>query len=155
MCYVFIKGKGCERLFGVNTKEFIGDENGKLKALKVVDVNWRFENGKRTLIEKANTERIIEADLALLAIGFSNPQFGGLLEDLNIKVDPRGNIITEEYRTSDKSVFAAGDCKRGQSLVVWAISEGREAARAIDIALSGSSLLEAKEIGMVHAEFWG
>ncbi|MCD8540210.1 MAG: glutamate synthase subunit beta, partial [Leadbetterella sp.] len=140
--------EGCERLWSVNTKEFISDENGKLKALRLVDVSWKFENGKRTLIENPKSERVVEADLALLAIGFSSPQARGLVEDLNIKLDARGNIVTENYRTSQKGIYAAGDCKRGQSLVVWAISEGREAARAIDIALSGGSLLEAKEAGM-------
>lgn len=145
--------EGCERLWGVNTKAFIGDEEGKLKAIQLVNVSWKFEKGKRTLIEHPETERIVEAELALLAIGFSQPQAEGLVDDLNLKLDPRGNIITEEYKTSQKGVFAAGDCKRGQSLVVWAIHEGREAARAIDLYLSGQTLLEAKEIGMIHAEF--
>lgn len=143
--------EGCERLWSVNTKEFIGDENGNLKALRLVDVSWKFENGKRTLIENPKSERVVEADLALLAIGFSGPQAGGLVEDLNLKLDARGNIVTENYQTSQKGIFAAGDCKRGQSLVVWAISEGREAARAMDVFLSGNSLLEAKERGMTVA----
>lgn len=147
--------EGCERLWTVNTKEFVGDENGNLKALRLVDVGWRFENGKKTLIEVPNTERVVDADLALIAIGFSSPQPSGLVEDLNLKLDPRGNIITEEYKTSKKGVFAAGDCKMGQSLVVWAITEGREAARAIDIFLSGDSMLEAKEKGVFDAEFFG
>jgi glutamate synthase (NADPH/NADH) small chain len=145
--------EGCERLWSVNTKEFIGDENGKLKALRLVDVSWKFENGKRILMENPKSERVVDADLALLAIGFTSPQATGLLEDLNLKLDVRGNIIVEDYKTSKKGVFAAGDCKRGQSLVVWAISEGREAARAIDVFLSGSTLLEAKEMGMIHAGF--
>jgi glutamate synthase (NADPH/NADH) small chain len=145
--------EGCERLWSVNTKEFIGDENGKLKALRLVDVSWKFENGKKTLIENRKTERVVEADLALIAIGFTSPETKGLLDDLNLKLDVRGNIITEDYKTSKRGIFAAGDCKRGQSLVVWAISEGREAARHIDIFLSGSSLLESKELGMIHAEF--
>ncbi|MBX2951285.1 MAG: glutamate synthase subunit beta [Leadbetterella sp.] len=145
--------EGCERLWSVNTKEFIGDENGNLKALRLVEVSWKFENGKRLLIENPASERLVEADIALLAIGFSSPQVGGLVEDLDLKLDARGNIVTEDYRTSRKGVFAAGDCKRGQSLVVWAISEGREAARAMDVFLSGSSVLEAKEVGMTSAAF--
>lgn len=145
--------EGCERLWSVNTKEFIGDDEGNLKAVKLVNVSWKFENGKRLLIENPATERTVEADLALLAIGFSQPEGAGLVEDLDLKLDPRGNIITEEYKTTKKGVFAAGDCKRGQSLVVWAILEGREAARAIDVYLNGQTLLEAKEKGMTHAGY--
>lgn len=145
--------EGCERLWSVNTKAFLGDEHGNLKALRLVNVSWKFEKGKRMLMEHPETERVVEADLALLAIGFSSPLAQGLVEDLNLQLDARGNLVTENYRTSRKGIFAAGDCKRGQSLVVWAISEGREAARAIDTFLGGYSMLEAKEMGKYSSEF--
>jgi glutamate synthase (NADPH/NADH) small chain len=100
--------------------------------------------------EVAGTERIIPCELALLAIGFTGAEKGGMVEELQIELDERGNIRTENYMTTQEGIFAAGDMRRGQSLVVWAISEGREAARAVDTWLMGSSDLEAKDESFVN-----
>ncbi|MEO9870166.1 glutamate synthase subunit beta [Ekhidna sp.] len=119
--------EGCDREWAILTKEFVG-ENGKLKGLKVVDV--AFKNGK--LVEKDGSERIIPAELTLIAAGFVHPQKEGLLEQLQIELDERGNVETKNFKSSSKKIFAAGDMRRGQSLVVWAIAEGRKAAQAVD-----------------------
>ncbi|NQZ76046.1 MAG: glutamate synthase subunit beta [Ekhidna sp.] len=118
--------EGCEREWAILTKEFMVEE-GKLAGLKVV--NAAFENGK--LIEDKKSERIISAQLALIAAGFVHPQKEGLLEQLEISLDQRGNVKTQNFQTSHEKVFAAGDMRRGQSLVVWAIAEGRQAAEAV------------------------
>lgn len=141
--------EGCERVWSINTKAFIGDENGNLKALKVTDVLWETDKYGRpikpAILEE--TEREIPAQLVLLAMGFVHPQFNGMLEQLGVELDDRGNVkATEEhYSTSVEKVFVAGDMRRGQSLVVWAISEGREAARKVDEYLMGYSALPAKD----------
>jgi len=140
--------EGVTRQWAIATKEFIGDENGNLKALKIVDLEWKIENGKPTqFFEKEETLREIPCELALLAMGFVHPQHKGLLEELGIDLDARGNVnATEEnYKTNIAKIFACGDMRRGQSLVVWAISEGRECARKIDEFLMGESLLETKD----------
>jgi len=142
--------EGCERQWSIITKEFIGDESGNLRGLKVVDVVSKIEHGKTaTFAEVANTERIIPCELALLAMGFLHPQHAGLLDKLGVEYDERGNVEASHYQTSVEGIFAAGDIRRGQSLVVWAISEGREAAKAIDHFLAGESLLESKDISML------
>jgi glutamate synthase (NADPH) small chain len=132
--------EGCEREFAIATKEFIG-ENGRLTALKSVHVEWK--DGK--MIEVPGTEKILKADLVLLAMGFVSP-IGSILESFGVDKDTRGNAkaTTEgekSYTTNVKKVFAAGDMRRGQSLVVWAIREGRQAARAVDEFLMGASTL--------------
>ncbi len=132
--------EGCEREFAVATKEFIG-ENGKLTALKTVQVD--FKDGK--FIELEGTEKVYKADLVLLAMGFVSP-VDTILAGFGVEKDPRGNAkaSTEAeggYATNVAKVFAAGDMRRGQSLVVWAIREGRQAARAVDEFLMGSSIL--------------
>jgi glutamate synthase (NADPH) small chain len=147
--------EGCERAWSVNTKEFIGDENGNLKALKLVNIEWVLENGRMVMKEIEGSEKEYPAELALIAAGFLHPQAGGLIEDLGVKLDNRGNVDANNYQTSVKKVFAAGDMRRGQSLVVWAISEGREAARAVDEYLMGYSLLEAKSTPMITADYVG
>lgn len=119
--------EGCEREWAVLTKEFVGS-NGKLTGLKVVDV--AFKDGK--LEEKKDSERIIPAQLALIAAGFIHPQKEGLLKQLKVALDERGNVETHNFRSTIDKVFAAGDMRRGQSLVVWAIAEGRKAAHAVD-----------------------
>ncbi len=146
--------EGCERFWAVYTKEFIGDDEGNLKAVKVVDIEWKKpEPGKRPeFVEKTETEREIPCELVLLAIGFVHPQYKGMLHELNVELDERGNVKTNNYQTNVEKVFAAGDMHRGQSLVVWAISEGREAARAVDIYLSGESTLEAKDTSLINTE---
>lgn len=145
--------EGCDRNWSINTKEFIGDESGNLKAIKIVNVEWVLDNGKMTMKEVAGSEKEIPCELALIAAGFLHPQQEGLLTDLDIELDPRGNVQATNYQTSNEKVFAAGDMRRGQSLVVWAIMEGREAARAVDEYLMGESLLEAKTLSMVCNEF--
>ena len=132
--------EGCEREFAISTKEFIG-KNGKLTGLKTVHVE--FKDGK--LVEIAGTEKEHKADLVFLAMGFVNP-VASILEGFKVDKDARGNAkaSTEEkggYATNVPKVFVAGDMRRGQSLVVWAIREGRQAARAVDIALMGTSEL--------------
>ncbi|MBB5638036.1 glutamate synthase (NADPH/NADH) small chain [Pedobacter cryoconitis] len=141
--------EGCSRAWGVNTKEFIADENGALKALKVVDVEWEIDATGRPVNFKEieGTTRELPCQLVLLAMGFLYPQKEGLIEKLGIELDNRGNVKAEEgkYQTNIAKVFVAGDMRRGQSLVVWAISEGREAARKVDEYLMGSSKLATKD----------
>ena len=132
--------EGCEREFAIATKAFIGDK-GKVKAIKTVRVEWK--DGRMT--EVPGTEHEVRAELVLLAMGFVNPD-PSLLEAFAVERDSRGNAkaTTEAstgYKTSTAKVFAAGDLRRGQSLVVWAIREGRQAAHAIDRFLMGDSLL--------------
>jgi glutamate synthase (NADPH) small chain len=118
-----------------------------------VDIKWGVNaQGKMGFEEISGTERVIACELALLAIGFVGAEKGGLVEELKLELDERGNIRSDNYMTSEEGIFAAGDIRRGQSLVVWAISEGREAARAVDLWLMGESHLEAKDESFVHIE---
>lgn len=141
--------EGCQRFWGINTKEFIGDEAGNLKALKIVDVNWEVDFLGRPIkfTEAEGTERLIPAQRVFLAMGFMNPQYIGMIEQLGLNLDHRKNVdaVEGKFKASVEKVFAAGDMRRGQSLVVWAISEGREAARKIDEYLMGHSSLESKD----------
>ncbi len=129
--------EGCSRDWAIATKEFIG-EKGKVKAIKAVRVEWK--DGKMS--EIAGSEFELKADLVFLAMGFTNP-LQQVLDAFGVEKDGRGNVKadTENYRTSRDKVFAAGDMRRGQSLVVWAIREGRQCARAVDEFLMGSSVL--------------
>ena len=128
--------EGANREWAIATKKFIGDENGNLKALLTVQLEWKLtEDGKTAgFVEIAGTEKEIPCELALLAMGFVSPQKEGLLEKLEIELDERGNVKAsdKQYQTNIQKVFAAGDMRRGQSLVVWAISEGRACARKVD-----------------------
>ena len=133
--------EGVDRTWSVLTKSFIGDENGNISGLKTVKVVWG--NGKFNEIPE--TEKIYPCDLVLIAVGFVHTQKEGLLDQLNINLDERGNVKAQNYKTNVDKVFTAGDMRRGQSLVVWAIQEGREAARALDQSLSGKSSLASKE----------
>lgn len=139
--------EGCEREWAILTKEFLGDDKGNLTGVKCVNIEWKADAGKGRpgFVEMPGTERLVPCELALLAVGFVGPQKEGLLEQLKVQLDERGNVAATNYQTSVENVFAAGDLRRGQSLVVWAISEGREAARALDIHLMGFSNLEAKD----------
>jgi glutamate synthase (NADPH/NADH) small chain len=142
--------EGCDRKWSLVTKEFIGDEQGALKALRVAEVVWKSVPGKAPVLEEIKgTEKVIPCELALLALGFVHPQREGLIEQLGVDLDERGNVHCQHFHTSVEGVFAAGDMRRGQSLVVWAIHEGREAARAVDVWLMGESALEAKETGIL------
>ena len=131
---------GCERVFAISTKEFIG-KGGKVTGLKTVQIEMK--EGK--MVEVAGSEKEYKADLVLLAMGFVNP-VATVLEAFGVDKDARGNAkaTTESssaYTTNVNKVFAAGDMRRGQSLVVWAIREGRQAARAVDEFLMGTSAL--------------
>jgi glutamate synthase (NADPH) small chain len=138
--------EGCEREWALLTKAFVG-EGGKVKALRLVNVEWAKDEqtGKYRFQEVEGSEQEIPCDMALIAIGFIHPQFQGMLEQLGVEVDERGNVRDENYRTNVENVFVAGDMRRGQSLVVWAIAEGREAARSVDAYLAGESLLESRD----------
>jgi glutamate synthase (NADPH/NADH) small chain len=140
--------EGVERNWLINTKEFVKDANGKLTALKTVNVEWKMVPGERPqLIEIAGTEKTWPCDLALLALGFTGPE-STLADKLGIKKDARSNYKADygKYQTNVPNIFAAGDMRRGQSLIVWAISEGREAARQVDIYLMGKSNLPSKDV---------
>lgn len=139
--------EGGERDFAVTTRRFIG-ENGRVKQLECARVE--FENGR--MKEVPGSEFTIAADLVLLAMGFVHPERPGLLEQLGVALDARGNVrVDQDFMTSVPGVFAAGDMQRGQSLVVWAISDGRKAARGIDQYLAGSSELPtARVAGIVR-----
>lgn len=140
--------EGCDRQWAILTKEFVSDGNGNVSALKLVDIEWKAnpETGRSSFEEVPGSEREIPCDLALLAVGFLHPKQDGILSQLGVDLDNRGNVDTGNgYQTSVEKVFAAGDMRRGQSLVVWAISEGREAAIEVDQFLSGSkSVLNSK-----------
>jgi glutamate synthase (NADPH) small chain len=132
--------EGCEREFAISTKEFIG-EKGKVTGLKTVRVEWKDSK----MVEVAGSEETLKADLVLLAMGFTAP-VASVLDGFGVEKDPRGNAkasvdFSGGYATNVPKVFAAGDIRRGQSLVVWAIREGRQAARAVDEFLMGSSEL--------------
>lgn len=141
--------EGCERQWSVLTKEFIKNDKGELKAVKLVDIEWDYSSGKPQFKELTDTERIIDCDLALLAIGFVSPQHEGLLNDLKVELDERKNVKADSFKTTVDKVFTAGDMHTGQSLVVRAISEGREAAYSIDVFLTGSSVLESKTHSLI------
>ncbi|MDC1162406.1 glutamate synthase subunit beta [Tenacibaculum sp.] len=139
--------EGCDRNWLINTKEFITNDANELIALKTVEVQWKIIPGERPqLIEKPNSEKIWECDLALLALGFTGPE-NTLSSQLNLATDHRSNYKASNYQTNNPKVFTAGDMRRGQSLIVWAISEGREAARAVDIFLMGETNLPTKGDG--------
>jgi glutamate synthase (NADPH/NADH) small chain len=132
--------EGCERDWSIGTKEFVG-EKGVLKSVKAVRLAWN--DGKMS--EVPGTEFDIRADFVFLAMGFTQP-VGGVLEAFGVDKDSRGNAKADTegkaaYTTNVKGVFAAGDMRRGQSLVVWAIREGRQCARTVDEFLMGSSTL--------------
>ena len=127
-----------DRVYAISTKEFLGDEDGRVRALRLVEVS--FEDGK--LVEHEGTERELPAELVLFAMGFTGVQQGGLVEQLGVDLDDRGNVARDgSYRTSVHDVFVAGDAGRGQSLIVWAIAEGRAAAAAVDEFLTGTTNL--------------
>jgi glutamate synthase (NADPH) small chain len=145
--------EGADRHWAVATKEFIGDDQGNLKTLKTVKLEWKMtEDGKTAqFAEVPGSEQELPCELALLAMGFIHPQHKGLLKELDIELDERGNVKASErhYQTNIAKIFAAGDMRRGQSLVVWAISEGRECARKVDEYLVGASLLERKDQSLI------
>ncbi len=131
--------EGGERVYSVSTKEFVG-EDGRVTGLRLVEV----EMGSGNFAEIEGTERVIPADLVLLAMGFTGPEREGLVEQLGVDLDERGNIVRDDsYAATVPGVFVAGDAGRGQSLIVWAIAEGRACAAAVDTYLTGSTALPA------------
>ncbi len=132
--------EGCERLWAVSTSRFEGSE-GKVTKLHGVAVDWKQIDGRWEMSEVPGSDFELQADLVLLAMGFVSPVHDGLVAELAVELDQRGNVsaTTEDYATTVPGVFAAGDMRRGQSLVVWAIKEGRQCARAVDEFLMGSS----------------
>jgi glutamate synthase (NADPH/NADH) small chain len=133
--------EGCERDFAVTTRRAIGAD-GRIEALECARLEWAVApDGRMTMAEIPGSEFQIKADLVLLAMGFLGPRKDGLLEQAGVALDPRGNVAanTDDYRTSISKVFACGDMRRGQSLVVWAIREGRQCARGVDEYLTGRS----------------
>ncbi len=137
--------EGVERHWSILTKEFIGDENGCVKELVIADIEWQpvQPDQRPTFKEIEGSERSIPCTKAFLAMGFLHPEPTGVLAQLDIALDERGNVETTDYQTNQKGVFAAGDMRTGQSLIVRCINEGREASRAIDQYLMGASNLEA------------
>lgn len=134
--------EGGERLYSVNTVEFCGDGNGNLRALKAVEVESKMVDGRPTFVPVENSEFEIECDLVFLAMGFVGPEKGGLIDQLGVDLNERGNISRDDNWSSNvDGVFVAGDMGRGQSLIVWAIAEGRSAAAAVDNWLMGETLL--------------
>jgi glutamate synthase (NADPH/NADH) small chain len=136
--------EGGERLYAVSTTEFVGDGEGRVKALKGVQVEQKNEGGRLTFAPIAGTEFELKADLVLLAMGFTGAERPGLVTDLGIELTPRGNVKRDaRWMTNVPGIFVAGDMQRGQSLIVWAIAEGRSAARGVDTFLMGRSDLPA------------
>ncbi len=141
--------EGCDRHFSILTKEFKADAHGHVQSLVTVQIEWfKDEQGRHQMKEVPGTEKVWPTQLVLLAMGFVGPERGGPINDLGLEIDPRGNIkCNEHYMTSVDGIFAAGDVRRGQSLVVWAIHEGREAARGVDRYLMGVTHLPSVNAG--------
>ncbi|HMO33361.1 MAG TPA: glutamate synthase subunit beta [Lacibacter sp.] len=145
--------EGADRKWAVATKAFLGDEAGRLRALQIVDLEWEtgVDGRPSRFVERSGSDREVPCELALLAMGFVQPLQEGLLQELGVELDERGNVKAGEsdYKTNILKIFTCGDMRRGQSLVVWAISEGRECARAVDTYLQGSSVLERRDANML------
>jgi glutamate synthase (NADPH/NADH) small chain len=143
----FCGGKDC-RDFAINTKSFSG-ENGQVKQINCIRLEWVKDpaTGRKSMKEVPGSEFTLDCDLCLLAMGFLGPEKEGAIQQLGLNLDPRGNVMVDQnYMTNVPGVFAAGDLRRGQSLVVWAISEGRQAARGVDQFLMGRSDLPAMKL---------
>jgi len=134
--------EGGERLFSVNTTEFVGDDDGRVRALRLVEVEQQLVDGRPTFVPVPGTETEMEVDLVLLAMGFTGPERGPLLDALEVELDGRGNVARDDSWTSSQpGVFVCGDAGRGQSLIVWAIAEGRACAASVDTYLMGETAL--------------
>jgi len=144
--------EGCEREWAITTKAFVTDDKGALRAMRIARLEWAYNEatGKYDHFEEvADSETEIPCDLALIAAGFLHPEHEGALRQLGLELTERGNVQDDHYQTSREKVFVAGDARRGQSLVVWALSEGREAARRVDEYLMGQTQLEGKAASMI------
>ncbi len=136
--------EGVDRVYSVSTKKFIDDGHGHIKALQLVNVEMKQVDGRMQMLEVANSEQELPCDLVLLAMGFVGPEKPGMLEQFGVDLDARGNVVADaNWMTSVDGVFTAGDMQRGQSLIVWAIAEGRSVAKAVDEYLMGRSELPA------------
>ena len=139
--------EGCDRNWLIQTKEFIQNNEGKLTGLKTVNIQWvKNPQGKFEIQEVEGSEKVWDCDMVLLALGFVGAE-ANLATKLGIETDSRTNYKARNYQTNNSRIFVAGDIRKGQSLIVWAISEGREAARAVDTYLMGSSKLPSKGNG--------
>jgi glutamate synthase (NADPH/NADH) small chain len=144
--------EGAERMFSVLTKEFVGNENGELQGLVLVDIVWKDAGGRMAYEEVEGSERTIPCDLAFLAIGYVGPGQNNLLTSFGVELLENNLPKSRQYHSTNPKVFLAGDMRRGQSLVVWAISEGREAAVSVDEFLMGSSSLPQKDTSLYEVE---
>lgn len=132
--------EGGERVYAVSTKRFIGDDQGRVKALELVEVEMKEVDGRMSIVEVDGSNHELPCELALLAMGFTGPERNGMLEQLGVEMTARGNVKCDRrWATSVPGVFTAGDMQHGQSLIVWAIAEGRAAARCVDEYLMGAS----------------
>jgi glutamate synthase (NADPH/NADH) small chain len=136
--------EGGERVYAVNTECFLSDDDGNLRGLRAHRVEQKFEDGRMTFERVPDSDFELECELVLLAMGFVGPQRAGLLEQLGVELNERGNVSRDDaFRTNLDNVFVCGDMGRGQSLIVWAIAEGRSCAAAVDRFLMGETLLPA------------
>lgn len=132
--------EGGERVYAVSTKQFIGNDTGRLCALELAEVEMKMDDNQPSFVELPETLYELPCDIVLLAMGFIGPEQDGILTELDIELDERGNVARDSnWMTNRTGVFTAGDMQRGQSLIVWAIAEGRSAARAIDVYLMGET----------------
>jgi glutamate synthase (NADPH/NADH) small chain len=136
--------EGGERVYAVNTECFLGDDDGNVRALRAHEVEQKVVDGRMVFERIEGSDFELPCELVLLAMGFVGPQREGLLDQLGVELDERGNVRRDdEFRTSVDKVFVCGDMGRGQCLIVWAIAEGRAAAAAVDRALMGDTALPA------------
>jgi glutamate synthase (NADPH/NADH) small chain len=136
--------EGGERVYAVNTECFLGDDDGNVRALRAHEVEQNFVDGRMTFDKIEGTDFELPCEIVMLAMGFVGPQREGLLEQLGVELNERGNVTRDaKFRTNLDNVFVAGDMGRGQSLIVWAIAEGRACAAAVDEFLMGATLLPA------------
>ena len=139
--------EGGVREYSINTRRFLGDERGRVRALETVRVEMKADNGRMQFVEVPGTEKVYPAELVLLAMGFVGPERKGMLEQFGVELDAMGNVKSDaDKRTSVDKVFTAGDMTRGQSLIVWAIAEGRHAAHSIDEFLMGAPTSPSRSI---------
>lgn len=144
--------EGAERMFSILTKEFVGNEAGDVTGLTLVDIEWKEKGGRMTFEEIPGTERTVPCDLAFIAIGYMGPAQNGLLQAFGVESMENSLPKSKNFQSTNPKVFLAGDMRRGQSLVVWAISEGREAAVKVDEFLMGSSTLPMKDASFFEVE---
>jgi glutamate synthase (NADPH/NADH) small chain len=144
--------EGADRMFSILTKEFVGNEAGEVTGLTLVDIEWKEKGGKMTFEEIPGTERTVPCDLAFIAIGYMGPAQNDLLQAFGVETLENSLPKSKNFQSTNPKVFLAGDMRRGQSLVVWAISEGREAAVKVDEFLMGSSTLPMKDASFFEVE---